>query len=322
MSEIKPTVGLIGAGITGSALAIQLSREGYKIVSVNSRTLDSSRRLAGKIPGCLICNTAQQVADSAKAVFLTVPDDKIAEITANITWHSDQIVIHCSGVHSTDILQSARRYGASVCCMHPLQTFASIDEAVNNIRGSTFTLEGDDKALAVIVDMATALKGNIIKLKPSDKVLYHAAAVILSNYLITLMKMATDLWQHFGISQDDAVKYLLPLLKGTLNNIEKAGIPYCLTGPIARGDIGTVQKHLTALKNEHPEILDVYRILGLQTIDIALAKGRISIEIADNLRAALEGRTDTDLSIYSEFYKLFMFDYPEELSANMDKVKI
>ena len=118
--------------------------------------------------------------------------------------------------------------------------------------------------------------GHWIKLKAGDKVAYHAAAVFASNYLVTLVKMATDLWQTFSIPTDQATKALLPLIRGTLHNIETIGIPHCLTGPIARGDTGTVDKHLKTLQEKAPALLFPYKELGLQTIPIALAKGKIN----------------------------------------------
>jgi predicted short-subunit dehydrogenase-like oxidoreductase (DUF2520 family) len=136
--------------------------------------------------------------------------------------------------------------------------------------------------------MAAALKCRWIELKASDKVVYHAAAVIASNYLVTLVKLADDLWETFGIPREQATQALLPLLKGTLNNIENVGIPQALTGPIARGDIDTVKKHLTALQKEAPDALSTYCELGLQTIPIAQAKGKIDEEKADDLRAVLK----------------------------------
>lgn len=322
MEKIRPTIGIIGAGVTGTALADRLCQQGYRIVAVNSRTLASAQRLASSISGCAICNNAQQVADTAQAVFITTPDDKIADLAANLNWHPGQIVIHCSGVHSTDILEPAHKFGACVCCLHPLQTFASIEEAIHNMHGSTFALEGDEEALKVADEMATALQGNIIRLKASDKILYHAAAVTLSNYLVTLMKTAADLWQSFGVSQDDAVKAMLPLLKGTVNNIERVGIPGCLTGPIARGDIGTVQKHLIALEKDHPDARDTYRTLGLQTISIALSKGRISLETADEMRAALEGKTVIDAAAYDEFYKMLDLDFSGQAITHSEKTSL
>ena len=132
---------------------------------------------------------------------------------------------------------------------------------------------------------------NMLMLKASDKVAYHAAAVIACNYLVTLIKLATDLWQTFSVPPDQATMALLPLIQGTLHNIDTIGIPQCLTGPIARADAGTIAKHLEALKEKAPYLLSPYRELGLQTIPIALAKGKISIEQAGELEDILR-KTD------------------------------
>ena len=108
------------------------------------------------------------------------------------------------------------------------------------------------------------------------------------NYLTTLVKLADDLWQTFGIPRDEATRALLPLLQGTLNNIAAVGIPQALTGPVARGDIGTVEKHIEALRREAPDVLYTYCELGLQTIPVALAKGKIDENKAAELRAAFK----------------------------------
>ena len=181
-----------------------------------------------------------------------------------------------------------RKLGAQVGAFHPLQTFASAQQAIENIPGSTFALEAEEPLLTILKDMATALDGHWVELKASDKVLYHAAAVIACNYLVTLVKLATDLWQTFNIPPHQATQALLPLLRGTIHNIETIGIPQCLTGPIARGDIGTINKHLDALQQTAPHLLSTYRELGRQTIPIALAKGRINQEQAQELKAILE----------------------------------
>jgi predicted short-subunit dehydrogenase-like oxidoreductase (DUF2520 family) len=106
--------------------------------------------------------------------------------------------------------------------------------------------------------------------------------------MVTLLKLATDLWQTFDVPPPQATRALLPLLKGTIHNIETVGIPYCLTGPIARGDIGTIQKHLDALNQAAPNLISTYRELGLQTIPIAVAKGRIDKNQAEELRVILQ----------------------------------
>ncbi len=170
-----------------------------------------------------------------------------------------------------------------------MQTLASVQQAIENIPGSTFAIEAEEPLLSILKDMATFLKGSWIVLKAGDKVLYHAAAVMACNYLVTLVKLATDLWQTFDVPTQQATKALMPLLRGTLNNIDNVGIPRCLTGPIARGDIGTIKKHLGAMEKSAPALISTYRELGLQTIPVALAKGRINQEQAKQLESVLVG---------------------------------
>jgi predicted short-subunit dehydrogenase-like oxidoreductase (DUF2520 family) len=240
------------------------------------------------VENCTVYATAQEVADQARAVFITTPDDAIAPVANEIKWHPGQSVVHCSGADSVASLEPARKAGAEVGAFHPLQTFASVKQAIDNMPGSTFALEAEEPLLATLKEMASALGGNWVVLKASDKVLYHASAVIACNYLVTLVKLAGDLWPTFGVPPQKATQALLPLLRGTLHNIETIGIPNCLTGPIARGDIGTINKHLDALAQTAPHLLPTYRELGRQTIPIALAKGKIDQSRAKELETVLK----------------------------------
>jgi len=280
-------LGFIGAGTVGTALAIRLSDKGYQVVAVSSRTHTSAEKLAQTISGCHAVRNNQAVADMADFVFITTPDGAIAAVAAEVKWRPGQGVVHCSGADSTEVLKPARDLGARVGAFHPLQTFASVKQAIDNIPGSTFALEAEEPLLTTLKEMAATLDGHWIELKASDKVVYHAAAVIACNYLVTLVKLATDLWQTFNVPRQEATRALMPLLRGTLNNLENVGIPNCLTGPIARGDIGTITKHLNALEKAAPSLVSTYRELGLQTIPIALGKGRINQERAEELHTLL-----------------------------------
>jgi len=286
--------GFIGAGTTGTALAVRLSQKGCPVVAVFSRTPSSSERLARLVSNCRICRSSQELADAAELVFITTPDDVIAQVCREVHWREGQSVVHCSGAHSVDILEPASKLGAHVGSFHPLQTFADFHQAIDNLPGSTFALEGEEPLLSTLKELASLLDGNWVVLKPGDKVLYHAAAVFACNYMVTLVKLAADLWLDFGVSIKEATRALLPLLKGTINNIDTIGLPDCLTGPIARGDIGTIQRHLTALEAKAPSLLATYRQLGLQTIPIALAKGRINERKAEEMRALFSDRTQEE----------------------------
>ena len=283
------SIGFIGAGTVATALAIRLREKGYPIVAVASRSRSSAENLAQAVEGCSVCDDGQRVSDVADLVFITTPDDAISSVVNSVKWRSGQGVIHCSGADSALALEPAKAFGAEVGSFHPLQTFASVSYAVDNLPGSTFAIEAEGNLLDELKGMAEVLNGHVVELKSEDKVLYHAAAVLACNYTVTLTKLATDLWETFGVSTPEATKSLMPLMRGTINNLDNVGLPNCLTGPVARGDLGTIRKHLDALASKAPHLLPAYRELGLQTIPIALAKGKIKEEQASQLHHLLTG---------------------------------
>lgn len=297
-------IGFIGAGTVGSALALQLSMKGYTVVAASSLDGISAEKLAesllrlnpGQSPRCQAVRNNQAVADNADLVFITTPDGIIGKVAGEVNWHSGQSVVHCSGADSAAILEPARKLGADIGAFHPLQTFAGIEQAIENTPGSTFAIEAEGMLRFVLKKMASALGSHCIELKQGDKAVYHTSAVMASNYLVTLVKMATDLWVAMGIPREEAVRALMPLLKGTLYNIETLGFPDCLTGPVSRGDAGTVEKHIQALDSDAAELLPVYVELALQTIPIALAKGKITEEQAEKLVFVLK-ETNTSVRL-------------------------
>jgi predicted short-subunit dehydrogenase-like oxidoreductase (DUF2520 family) len=283
--------GFIGAGTVGTALAVLLSRRGYKVAAVYDKVQPAAEKLTALVSGCRAMANGQQVADAVELTFITTPDSAIQEAVSLIKWSRGKSVVHCSGADSTDILDKARKEGANVGGFHPLQTFASVPQAMENMPGSTFAIEAEEPLLTTLKEMAEALGGRSIQLKASDKAAYHAAAVFASNYLVTLVKMAADLWQTFSIPADQAATALLPLMRGTLHNIETIGLPQCLTGPIARGDVGTIRKHLKEIGEKTPELLFPYKELGLQTVPIALAKGKIDKQQAREMELLLKNNS-------------------------------
>ena len=282
-------IGFIGAGKVGTALATQLSGKGYPVVAVASRTRAAAEKLAGTMASCKAYDTAQSVADNAELVFITTPDDAIDKVAGQVKWNKGNSVVHCSGAGSLDILKPAEQAGAKIGAIHPLQSFANVRQAIENIPGSTFAIEGSGPIIDLLKEIATALNSKAIELGAGNKVLYHAAAVMACNYFVTLMKLATDIWQGFGVNSNDAIQALSPLVQGTVNNIINVGLPDCLTGPIARGDVGTINKHIQAFSEKMPEMQKIYCELGLKTIPIGTAKGTLNSEKAEELKKILEG---------------------------------
>jgi predicted short-subunit dehydrogenase-like oxidoreductase (DUF2520 family) len=280
-------IGFIGAGVVGTALARGLSRAGYAVVAVASRRFESAQRLAAAISGCTAYPETQAVANAADLVFITTRDDAIAEVARSVRWVSGQMVVHTSGAATISTLAAAEEAGALVGSFHPLQTFADADQALASLPGTTFVLEGEGQALECLKKIAEDLGGRYLTIRSEDKTLYHAAAVVTSNYTVTLMHMAVDMWRAFGVEPAVALQALLPLLRGTVRNLEVVGLPRCLTGPVARGDVTTVQAHLETLAKRAPELLPAYRELALQAIPVGIAKGTLDPSAAELLRQAL-----------------------------------
>jgi predicted short-subunit dehydrogenase-like oxidoreductase (DUF2520 family) len=281
-------LGFIGAGPVGTTFGVRLSEQGYAVAAVADISPAAAERFAGRVPGCRVLGNNQELADAVDMVFITTADDFIPKVGSALKWRPGQTVVHCSGASTVESLEAARRQGAGVGSIHPCQTFAGIEQAIANLPGSTFAIEAEEPVKATLTAMARALDGDIVYLTSEDKVLYHAAAAIACNYFTTIVKLAADLWRNFGKTPADALRAYMPLLRGTLANIETAGFPKCLTGPIARGDVATVRRHLAALERSAPELLPLYRELGAFTVPIGRDKGSLAADRAAELTALLK----------------------------------
>jgi predicted short-subunit dehydrogenase-like oxidoreductase (DUF2520 family) len=284
----KQKVGFIGAGKVGTALAARLFKGDYPIIAVADINIPAAQKLADLVPGCYVFESAQEVVDNTEHVFITTPDDFIPKVASELTWRAEQNVVHCSGAASIDILEPAERSGAMVGSFHPCQAFASVDQAIENLPGSTFAIEAQTPLLDILRDMASSIGCDWIVLKPGDKALYHTAAVFVSNYSVALLKVAAGLFQRFDVPTAQATKVLMPLIQGNLNNMRNLGLPNCLTGPIARGDVGTIEKHIKALQEKEPSLIRLYAELGLQIVPVALAKGAIDEKVSETLESLLK----------------------------------
>lgn len=277
---------VIGCGKVGSALALLLRERGYPIVGVASKTEGSARRLAGLL-NCNAYGQPWEAAGKADLVFITTPDREIAPVSESIAleggYRPGQVVAHASGAHASDELRGAREAGALAVSVHPLQSFADVPGAMENLPGSYFALEGDEGAIPLARQVVVDLGGHAFIIKAEDKPLYHAAACIASNYLVSLMHLATNLYGRFGLSQKEAFEALYPLVQGTISNIRRAGPEQALTGPVARGDVSTVAGHLPAMERAGRLESRLYRLLGLYTIRVAIKKGGIDAEQARKL---------------------------------------
>ena len=283
-----PRVAIVGAGKLGSVLGVALERAGYPVVACASRSFSSATRLADRVPGCHALATPAAAAAAADLVFLVVPDDSISTVSASITWRAGQIAVHCSGALPAAAAEAPS--GTRAAGFHPLQTFADLDTGLVNLPGSTIGVEADESAWPLLATIAQRLGARALRIRESDRALYHAGAVVVSNFAVGLVVLASQLWEGLGIERADAVRALQPLLAGTARNLGSLGLPDALTGPVVRGDVGTIGRHLDALAAT-PRASTLYRNLSTLLIDLAVERATITGSQAEAMRNALDDPT-------------------------------
>ena len=290
MESKSPSVGFIGAGRAGTVLALALHDRGYPVSAVASRTPASAQALAARMEGCTAHETAQRVADDCDLVFITTPDDAIEAIARDVRWRTGTGAVHCSGAKSASALEAAREQGALIGSFHPMQTFPGTDQEGAELSGVAFAVEGLPPLLDILKEMARGLGGWPVEIQPQDRALYHLSGFLACGAAVALLAQAAELWKAMGYSREQGLEVLLPLLKTTVDNLGNQGIPASLTGPISRGDTGTVQRHLDALESQAPSVLPLYCQIALGGVTLAREKGGIDDAKESELANLLEDR--------------------------------
>lgn len=288
----KKRIAIIGCGRLGKCLAYRLKAAGHDIAGIACRTKTSAAK-ATELTG-IANDDALKLSGKAKVIFITAPDDTLQDICEWLATSGDiqpgTVMLHCSGSRPSSVLNAAKSKGAFIASLHPLQSFSGFNKDINPFYNVNFTVEGEPEAAEVACGLAADLgAAHCYAIDTKGKVLYHAAAVAASNYLVTLFNMAADLLEKSGIAKDDAFTVLAPLLNGTLKNLAD-NAPYyemALTGPITRNDSQVIAAHLEAVAGQAPEMLALYKTLGRNAVKIAQKQNSLSAENAANLNKLL-----------------------------------
>lgn len=296
-------VGLIGAGAVATTLARALAARGAQVVAIASRQPERAAILAATLPACRSLPDAPAVAAIADLVLLAVPDDAIARLDAAVPWQAGQLVVHLSGARGASALAHAAAAGAAVAALHPLMIFPrpALDAAaaLARLAGCTWALDTSEPRASDQLEMlVAALGGRVVRLREDDRVPYHLAAVLASNYVVALLGAAVALWQDFGVAPPAALDALLPLLRASVENLAALGPAAALAGPVARGDASTIAAHLDWLAQpaaipsarapvDAAALLAAYRSLAELAIPLAQARGSLTPDAAQALRALL-----------------------------------
>jgi len=286
-------ISIIGAGRLGTSLASALGKKGYSIKALSCKKSSSakeSQKIVGKGKALTDNVRAARLGD---LVFLCLPDEEIEKVAAqlassNIDWLK-KLVFHCSGLLPSEILKPLKDKGALIASFHPVQSFAQKKTDPADFKSVYFGLEGCSKALTSARKIVRKLGGHPFILKAKDKVIYHSACSIASNFLVVLLDMAVSLLKQTGLNEEKAFQVLLPLVQGTLHNVKKFNMGTSLTGPVVRGDQKTVNSHLKAL-HAFPSYPETYRKLAEQALEIARREKRLSSQKIRAMKALLEER--------------------------------
>ena len=276
-------VGIVGAGKVGAVLGAALTAAGHRVTGVYAVSDASLARAAALLPGAPVKDIPGVLAD-AELVIVAVPDDVLADLVAGLQaagyWQAGQVVVHTSGRHGVAVLEPVLGAHALPLALHPAMTFTGTAMDVDRLRDAAFgvTAAGELRPLAeaLVIDMG----GEPVWIEEEDRTAYHAALAHGANHLTTLIAQAADILRAAGVAQPDHV--LRPLVSAALDNSLRLG-DAALTGPVARGDVGTVRDHLRELARISPDIRRTYVSLARATALRALDSGRLRPNAAEPL---------------------------------------
>jgi predicted short-subunit dehydrogenase-like oxidoreductase (DUF2520 family) len=285
-----PRIGIVGAGHVGTALGIAFNDAGWPVGAVASRSPERREAFVRRVPRASAFDHPQNLVEDVDLVFLTVPDDAIERVAGQIRLYGGQSIVHTSGALTSAALAPARAAGTTAASFHPLVAFADVDRGVAALHGSTIALEGDEQLLGLLARLATDIGAQPVRLPPTGKAAYHAAAVLSAGGFVGLLDAIAELGRGAGLDERGALAIFAPLIRQTLANAEALGIRDALTGPLLRGDVGTVRDHLDAMRRLAPGATELYVAAARREIALAEARGAVSADTAELLRDALLGR--------------------------------
>jgi predicted short-subunit dehydrogenase-like oxidoreductase (DUF2520 family) len=284
------SVGVVSAGRVGAVLGAALSRAGHRVVSV-AAVSDASRKRAELLVPNAVVRPADAVAADVDLLLIAVPDDALAALVTGLaaaaTMRRGTLVAHTSGAHGVGVLSPLTEIGALPLALHPVMTFTGTDVDLQRLDGASWGVTSDEVMRPIAETLVIEMGGEPSFIVEELRPLYHAGLAFAANHLVTLVAQADDLLHASGVDQPQ--RMLGPLLGAALDNALRSG-DRALTGPVARGDSGTVAKHLQTLAERAPECVDAYIAMGRLTAARALAAGILDVEQATALLDLLATR--------------------------------
>ncbi|MGC5050347.1 Rossmann-like and DUF2520 domain-containing protein [Micromonospora sp. DT48] len=284
------TVGIIGAGRVGATLGAALAAAGHRVVAASGASGASQARLALLLPTVSRRSVVEVARAATDLLLITVPDDALAGVVADLTadgaLRPGQVVAHTSGAHGLAVLAPVGTAGARPLALHPAMTFAGTPDDLGRLPGVSYGVTAPAELRPLAARLVVDLGGVPEWIAEADRPLYHAALAHGANHLVTLVNEAADWLRDAGVGQPE--KVLAPLLRAALENALRLG-DEALTGPVSRGDAGTVRRHLARLAATAPDSVEPYLVLARRTAERAVASGRLRPADATALLGVLDG---------------------------------
>jgi predicted short-subunit dehydrogenase-like oxidoreductase (DUF2520 family) len=276
-------VGIVGTGRVGAVLGAALQRAGHRLVAVSGVSEDSRARAADLLPGIPVM-TVEEVVARAELVLLTVPDDALPALIAGLSstgsWQAGQLVVHTSGRYGAAVFAAAAGHHIMGLALHPAMTFTGTSMDLVRLTDCCFGVTAPEALRVVAEALVVEMGAEPMWIQEQDRPMYHAALAHGANHLVTLVAQAMQVLGSAGVQ--DPQRLIAPLLHAALDNALRLG-DGALTGPVARGDAGTVAAHLAQLSQQTPDIRPTYVALARATAERALASGRLTAAGAEPL---------------------------------------
>jgi predicted short-subunit dehydrogenase-like oxidoreductase (DUF2520 family) len=282
---------IIGCGHLGKSLAKLWSTHScFEMGEVLNRSIESSSQATDFIAAGVAISTLDAMSP-ADVYLIATPDNEIIHTCKSLVdsrlLKTGDVVFHCSGAMSSDVLAAAKTRGAFICSVHPVKSFADPIMAAESFEGTYCGVEGDKQALDIVETAMHKIGGNTFGIQAEFKTLYHAASVIVCNYLTALLEMGIQTYQQSGLERETAIQVMQPMVRATVDNIFRMGTIDALSGPIARGDDLVVENHLRAISEWKPEYANLYAGLGEVALQLSQQQGNASTEALATIRDCL-----------------------------------
>ena len=290
-------IGFIGPGKVGVNLGRYFTQKGITISGFYGQNINSTKE-AINITKSKFYENIKDIIKESDILFITTPDDIISIIDTQLSKFNlnNKSICHTSGSLKSNVLYNSKNSGALIYSIHPMFAFSNKNINLNELEKIYFSIEGDYFKNSPIEKLIKKLGNKYFLRKEEDSATYHLANVFVSNLILSLLNIGISYFKKLGLSENDSLEAIKPLVKGNIESIFEKGFVDSLTGPVLRGDLTTIEKHLNALDKDHKEL---YKILSLNLLKLVALRENadiINLQKENNLNS----KKDNNLNSMNE----------------------